>query len=329
MPQNKPLVTIAMMTYNQEKYVRDSVRGMLAQTYAPLEIVISDDCSTDKTWEIINEEIAAYRKADGFHKNIILNHNEKNLGVALHSNLVSSLQHGVLRVENAGDDISFPCRVEKIVEEWIKDGGKAVIIFHDAIKIDGTGRRIGHVGKRNVDLPLGAVTSYCLKNCRYRFVPIFVPYAYEDRIYAKRAKMQGSQLIIEEPLLYYRVGSGLSSSLCNRRDMTKRLLLSDIYSYRQLLYDLDSVSSIMPLADYRRYKTEFISDLRYNRWNLILLSNDRFKIRLLAALRMKRVRKTANAVALLVFLLPRTLGNLLWSLCLRFRQLMALLRASW
>ena len=81
---DKPLVTISMLTYNQERYVRDAVRGVLAQTYEPLEIVISDDCSTDGTWNIILEEVDAYRKSGGVHKNIVLNRNEKNLGLIRH-----------------------------------------------------------------------------------------------------------------------------------------------------------------------------------------------------------------------------------------------------
>ena len=102
----KPLVTISMITYNQERYVRDAVRGALAQTYEPLEIVISDDCSTDGTWNIIVDEVESYRKSGGIHKNIVLNRNEKNLGIIRHCQAQQSRIHGELRVGNAGDDIS-------------------------------------------------------------------------------------------------------------------------------------------------------------------------------------------------------------------------------
>ena len=78
MKQGRPMVTICMGTYNQEEYVRDSVRGLLSQTYTPLEIVISDDCSKDHTWEIILEEVENYRKSGGEHK-IVLNRNAHNL----------------------------------------------------------------------------------------------------------------------------------------------------------------------------------------------------------------------------------------------------------
>ena len=44
---DRPLVTFALFAYNQEKYIREAVEGAFAQTYAPLEIILSDDCSTD------------------------------------------------------------------------------------------------------------------------------------------------------------------------------------------------------------------------------------------------------------------------------------------
>ena len=41
-----PLVTFALFAYNQERYVREAVEGAFAQTYQPLEIILSDDCSS-------------------------------------------------------------------------------------------------------------------------------------------------------------------------------------------------------------------------------------------------------------------------------------------
>ena len=60
--EEKPLLTYCLVTYNQEKYVRESVLSAFAQTYLPLEIVLSDDCSTDRTFEIMRELAAGYRE---------------------------------------------------------------------------------------------------------------------------------------------------------------------------------------------------------------------------------------------------------------------------
>ncbi len=42
----RPLVTFALFAYNQEQYIREAVEGAFSQTYEPLEIILSDDCSS-------------------------------------------------------------------------------------------------------------------------------------------------------------------------------------------------------------------------------------------------------------------------------------------
>ena len=56
----RPLVTFALFAYNQERFIREAIEGAFAQTYEPLEIILSDDCSADRTFEIIQENAAAY-----------------------------------------------------------------------------------------------------------------------------------------------------------------------------------------------------------------------------------------------------------------------------
>ena len=129
----KPLVTFMVFAYNHEQFVREAVRGALAQTYSPLEIVISDDCSQDRTFEIIEEEVAGY---DGPHK-IILNRNEENLGTAAHINRLMELAEGELIVAAASDDVSLPTRTEEEVRAWSEGG--AYSIYSNAMVIDENG----------------------------------------------------------------------------------------------------------------------------------------------------------------------------------------------
>jgi hypothetical protein len=110
----RPLVTFALFAYNQEKYIRAAVEGAFAQEYSPLEIILSDDCSTDRTFEIMQELAANYR---GPHK-VILNRNETNRGLTPHVFGVARLATGTLLIAAAGDDISFPNRTHAIVENW-------------------------------------------------------------------------------------------------------------------------------------------------------------------------------------------------------------------
>ena len=60
LPQGRALVTFALFAYNQEKFIREAVEGAFSQTYEPLEIILSDDYSSDRTFEIIERMAAEY-----------------------------------------------------------------------------------------------------------------------------------------------------------------------------------------------------------------------------------------------------------------------------
>ncbi|MBK9785786.1 MAG: glycosyltransferase family 2 protein [Betaproteobacteria bacterium] len=115
---NRPLVTFALFAYNQEKYIREAVVGALQQDYSPIEIIISDDCSTDKTFEIIQELSEEY---EGCAK-IILNRNKKNVGLIGHINKVMDIASGELVIVAAKDDISLSDRVSKNVKFYLDMG---------------------------------------------------------------------------------------------------------------------------------------------------------------------------------------------------------------
>ena len=125
MPDNvtdQPLVTFALFAYNQEQYIREAVEGAFAQTYEPLEIILSDDCSSDRTFEIMQEMAAVY---EGPHE-VILNRLEKNIGTIDHVLRVARKACGQLIVVAAGDDISLPDRTEKLTDVWVKTGAAVV-----------------------------------------------------------------------------------------------------------------------------------------------------------------------------------------------------------
>ena len=126
------LITFALFAYKQEPFVREAIEGALAQTYEPLEIILSDDCSPDRTFEIMKEMAAAYR---GPH-HIVLNRNERNLGVGAHVNRVVSLAQGELIVAAAGDDVSLPDRTQCLYDAWVSEGKTATSLYSDCENID-------------------------------------------------------------------------------------------------------------------------------------------------------------------------------------------------
>ncbi len=135
----KPLITFALFAYNQEKYIREALNGVFAQTYTPLQIILSDDCSSDKTFEIMELEAKKYTSDNNANK-VIVNRNPENLGIGGHINKVMSLAEGDLIVVAAGDDISLPERVETIYSVWKKNNFPSSSIHSAYFEIDEKGR---------------------------------------------------------------------------------------------------------------------------------------------------------------------------------------------
>ncbi|MEW6406693.1 MAG: glycosyltransferase family A protein [Chloroflexota bacterium] len=96
------MINFYIIAYNQERFVAEAVAGALAQTYSPLEVVLSDECSDDRTFAIMQDMARAFK---GPHK-IVLNRNEKHLGVGAHINRILELCTGDWIVASAGDDVS-------------------------------------------------------------------------------------------------------------------------------------------------------------------------------------------------------------------------------
>ena len=99
----RPLATFALFAYNQEEYVADAIEAAFAQTYHPLEILLSDDCSTDGTYEAMKRAVSLY---NGRHT-VRLYRNDENLGLIEHVNRMVDRATGEIIVAAAGDDVTM------------------------------------------------------------------------------------------------------------------------------------------------------------------------------------------------------------------------------
>ena len=218
---SRPLLTLMVCAYKQEQFIREAVEGAFAQTYSPLEIVLSDDCSPDRTFDIMREMAAAYH---GPHR-LILNRNSTNLGIAGHSNRLAELAHGQLWVGAAGDDICFPNRTEMVYQAWEYSGRKAMGIQGEFIDIDEKGNLIGnpvdHSPAENVTfreerptlenyvrtLEPGIVGSaFAGHPLTYEtFGPLPPAVIHEDSVAALRAICLGPLVFVNAPLIKRRI----------------------------------------------------------------------------------------------------------------------------
>lgn len=209
--ENRPLITFMILGYNQEQYIGEAVAGAFSQTYSPLEIILSDDCSPDRTFEIMEEMAGRYR---GEHR-IRLNGNEVNRGLGGHIDRLMELARGELIVVAAGDDISLPERVERTWEAYVDSGGKAMSVYSSLLVIDEKGERKETVGKppheagHDIEAYLAAATVHGCSHAWHRqvfdvFGAMLPGTVCEDRVIPFRSVMLGEIRYIDEPLVLYR-----------------------------------------------------------------------------------------------------------------------------
>lgn len=218
-----PRVSLFVLCYQQADFIEQAITAALAQDYSNLQIIISDDASSDDTYRIVQSIAAQFR---GPHK-LTLNRNVQNLGIGRHFiHVMENLAQGELIVASAGDDICAPNRVSRIVEEWLKNG-KPAVIAHSLEEIDEQGQPFS--GSRTVQyclqdspdkwpkamalqdylhhpfpLPfIGAALAYRRDIYQVFGTPVAEP-AYEDHVMYFRSLLSGGLHYFPEVLVKYR-----------------------------------------------------------------------------------------------------------------------------
>jgi len=231
--EERPLVTFALFAYNQEKYIREAVEGAFAQTYQPLEIILSDDCSMDNTHAIMCEMASEYH---GPHT-LIVNRSQSNRGLGAHIREVSNMSRGSIIVLAAGDDISCDSRTKLIVESFLS-AENICAVFSDMKIIDEYSECIQFNSKswsegEKIDLlmlirrggGIGPGASYA-----YRRECFFWPWKLpefiisEDRLLPFRAKCLGDICYIPKATVSYRI---IKESLSRKLIRMNKLAFQD------------------------------------------------------------------------------------------------------
>ena len=111
--KKEPLISIVVITYNSSKYVLETLDSAKAQTYQNIELIVSDDCSTDNTVEICRNWIEENK---GRFVRTELVTVERNTGISANCNRGFKTVKGEWIKGIAGDDILFPYAIESVVE---------------------------------------------------------------------------------------------------------------------------------------------------------------------------------------------------------------------
>jgi glycosyltransferase involved in cell wall biosynthesis len=123
-----PAVSVVLATYNGEKYLKEQIDSILRQTYTSIELVITDDCSTDSTRKILQEYADKY-------ENVRVYFNERNLGFIQNFEKTVKYAQGEYIAFADQDDVWLPEKIQCLV-----DGiGDNMLVYSDSAYIDADG----------------------------------------------------------------------------------------------------------------------------------------------------------------------------------------------
>lgn len=138
----KPSISIALTTYNGERFLRKQLESIFSQTVKPFEIIASDDHSADSTVTILKE----YEGTCGLK----IFTNERNIGFAKNFEQAILKCSGKYIALSDQDDIWMPNKIERLVES-IKD---SPLVFSDASYIDENDKLLARSVRQYRQLPL-------------------------------------------------------------------------------------------------------------------------------------------------------------------------------
>lgn len=121
----EPLVSVPVITYNSSKTVVETLDSIYNQSYSNLELIVSDDCSTDNTVEICREWIAVH--GCRFIRTELLTV-DRNTGVSANMNRAEAACQGEWVKPIAGDDILMPDCIETYVD-YVSKHSDAIYVF--------------------------------------------------------------------------------------------------------------------------------------------------------------------------------------------------------
>jgi teichuronic acid biosynthesis glycosyltransferase TuaG len=101
-----PLISIITPCYNSEQYIRQAIESVLAQTYQNWEMIIVDDCSTDRGFQIALEYAEKYSRIRVYRQ-------EQNGGAAIARNKAIMESRGKYVAFLDSDDLWLPEKLEK------------------------------------------------------------------------------------------------------------------------------------------------------------------------------------------------------------------------
>lgn len=235
--QALPKLSYILLSHNREKYIRQAIESAFAQDYeGELEYIFSDDCSTDRTFEIIEECVRAYRGG----RRVVVTRTPHNMNLAGNTNHAVSFATSDWIIRADDDDIACVDRCSII--------GKAIVGHPEATFVytkqrnftdDNEQEVLGKSAEMRTDVPCATVmdvrrgysarAGFCMQNCSHQawsakiyreFGPLLPDANFVDDVSCCwRANFLGYGLHIDIVTMYIRTGS---NNMCRGGDDGRR-----------------------------------------------------------------------------------------------------------
>lgn len=216
-------VSIALATYNGEKYLAVQLDSILQQSYPATEIIIVDDCSQDNTWSILQTYATQ-------HPQIKLYQNKHNLGACQSFARAISLCGGDYIALADQDDVWLPNKLELLLANI----GDSILIHSDVYIVDANLNILSNTFTKGV-MNQQNFTDYLFANnvtgctCMFRREiqkkcwQIPEGFYIHDHYLAICASLLGTIKYLPQPLIYYRQHAGNQIGKNSRVDFDKFL----------------------------------------------------------------------------------------------------------
>lgn len=185
------LISVVLPVYNGEKYLRESIESVIAQTYQNWELLILDDCSTDNSADIAIE----FAKRDS---RILYYKNEMNLRLPRNLNKGFSLAKGNFLTWTSDDNRFKPEALKKMHQALVSN--KAQFVFASCRIIDAQGKEIEYI-----------IVNDLSKKCLVGRNPVGACFMYTRKAYEQIGEYNPDLLFVEDfdywQRLYARFGA--------------------------------------------------------------------------------------------------------------------------
>ncbi|MBR5643961.1 MAG: glycosyltransferase [Salinivirgaceae bacterium] len=223
-------LSVALCTYNGERFIEEQLSSIINQSKKVDEIIVCDDCSSDRTVEIVKSISESNKDVD-----IRIYENEQNLGVCANFEKAVFLCNGDIIFLSDQDDIWNPLKVETTIK-WFASNQDKSVVFTDADLIDADGKLLdgasslwnytGFSSKIQKQFDDGysfeiiasknrctGATMAMMRSFVFKFSDYCDDKVLHDEVIAVAAAFQNQLGYITETLIQYRIHKGQSAGI--------------------------------------------------------------------------------------------------------------------